>query len=453
MSGKRIPLKLSKKILFILLFILLCTYAPFAAAADTYPFVTKGGSGGTGDETPRLMVFDACSNPLQISFSESNYRLPYSPDAYDNQVVFVENENIYLLDLPMRFIRELTVDGGNSEPAISDSGVVWVHSYTSNFLTSQNTTSQIYYYNPNTGETRQITSGDANRRHPAVSENKIVWIDSRNGNQDIYLYDIISRSETQITANPADQDAPAIFDNWVVWRDGRDGLNKTIYIYNLSNKEFSRISSTGDKDTGAPEITGTKVAWAGNRSILYLYDILTKVESSLAVDISEDGGVSVSRNQIVWHDPSWRSPPRTCPLNMFCPVETCCPPEYQVIMMYFFSDNSQEVVYLRQTSSGNPAIPVLDKVDLRPKVSDSLLIWVSEKIAVCSLSNQNISSLNLRRIPYSHQLPDSSLTHSQSKIDSKTQWPATPLSPNITFIAIGVGIGLYMNIIWRKGKI
>ncbi len=408
------------------------------------------------DNTPRFMGRDACDTKLQISFSESNNVQPHSPDVYDNRVVFVENGNIYLLDFTAKIIRELTVDGGNSAPAIGNSGVVWVHSYASNTPTSQNSISQIYYYNTNAGETQQITTGDANRSQPAISGNKIVWTDSRNGNQDIYLYDTISRTETQITKNTADQDAPAISDNWVVWRDGRDGPDKTIYLYNIVNGDFSRISSTGHTETGEPAIAGTKVAWAGNRSMLYQYDIPTKSESSLDVDISADRVVSVSRNQLVWYDPHFSNPYRACPPNKMCIVETYCSGcqgSYQGILMYFFADTTQEEVYRRWTPSGGPSLK--NTIDVRPKVSDSLLVWNSEKIAVCPLTNQNISAINLRKIPYSGQQQESSpsLKPSQTKMGTTTQKPTTPLPAHLTLAAIGVGIGLYLSITRRKNKI
>ena len=404
------------------------------------------------DETPGLIGHSMCSNPLQVSFSESKNVRPHSPDVYKNRVVFVEKENIYLLDLPAGTIQELTVDGGNSAPAIGDSGIVWVHSNAGTILAPQPATSQVYYYNTTTGETQKITTGDANRSQPAISGTKIVWTDSRNGNKDIYLYDTITRNETQVTTNPEDQDAPAIFDNQVVWRDGRDGPDKTMYLYNLKTREFSRISSTAHEEAGEPEIAGTKVAWAGNRSTVCLYDITTKSESSMQADIFGDGGVSVSRNQLVWHDPLWRSPLPVCPPMMYCPVETCCPPEYQAIIMHSFSDTIQEEVYLRRVYAGIPGGPRVVNIDLRPKVSDTLLTWVDDKISVCSLSNQNILSINLRKIPYSSQPLVESQKPNQTHMGTLTQRPATPLPSYLTFIAIVVSIGTCSGIIRRKEK-
>ena len=81
-----------------------------------------------------------------------------------------------------------------------------------------------------TGETVQITSGPAARRFAAISGERVVWEDERNGNADIYLFDLSTGEEIQLTSDPATQADPAISGNRVVWEDFRSGLPEIFMV-------------------------------------------------------------------------------------------------------------------------------------------------------------------------------------------------------------------------------
>ena len=53
--------------------------------------------------------------------------------------------------------------------------------------------------------------------YPVAYGNSIVRADYRNGNGDIYLYDIQSEQGRQITSDSAERALPDISGDWIVW--------------------------------------------------------------------------------------------------------------------------------------------------------------------------------------------------------------------------------------------
>jgi len=92
----------------------------------------------------------------------------------------------------------------------------------------------------------RVTKDPSDQEKPAISEDKILWMDSRNDNWDIYICDLSLNGEyggcldtdekIQITANDKDQYNPSISRDRMVWVDYRNG-NSDIYMYDLSADE------------------------------------------------------------------------------------------------------------------------------------------------------------------------------------------------------------------------
>jgi len=55
----------------------------------------------------------------------------------------------------------------------------------------------------------RVTTDPGTQSQAAVSGDRIVWRDSRNGNYDIYLYDLSTETETRITSHASEQKTPA----------------------------------------------------------------------------------------------------------------------------------------------------------------------------------------------------------------------------------------------------
>jgi beta propeller repeat protein len=94
---------------------------------------------------------------------------------------------------------------------------------------------------PKITETKITTSGSASS--PDISGNKIVWQDSRLGNEksDIYMYDLSTKKETRITNNGSNHYSPAIYGNKVAWMEWYvnpvDLVDGGFYIRDLSTKK------------------------------------------------------------------------------------------------------------------------------------------------------------------------------------------------------------------------
>jgi TolB protein len=180
--------------------------------------------------------------------------------------------------------------------AVSGDRIVW--------RDSRNGAHDIYLFDLATStETRLTTGAIAHRERPAISGTTVAWEDYRNGNADIYLYDLLTGEERQLTTHGAFQGSPAISGNRVVWDDERWG-GFQIYLYDLSTSTESRISPNAGQQVHAA-ISGDKVVWEdwrnGNADI-YLYDLTTNTETSITTNSALQLYPAISGDRIVWAD-------------------------------------------------------------------------------------------------------------------------------------------------------
>jgi len=192
-------------------------------------------------------------------------------------------------------IRITTNSSDQVYPAISGDRIVWQDYRNGNW--------DVYLYDLSTGTETPITTNFSNQWSPAISGDRIVWQDYRNGNTDIYLYDLSTGTEIPITTNSSDQYNPAISGDRIVWQDYRNG-NWDVYLYDLSTGTETQIT-TNSSDQYNPAISGDRIVWQDDRNgntDIYLYDLSAGTETQITTNSSDQYNPAISGDRIVWQD-------------------------------------------------------------------------------------------------------------------------------------------------------
>ncbi len=246
-----------------------------------------GRNGGSFDEYNypvgnwNIYMYDiSTSKEYQIT---TNNLTQAGPDIYKDKIVWRDERNmeenpynpylhvqIYMYNLSTSV--ESQVNYGDSAcfvlsfPRIYGDKIVWM-------AESTGTNYNVYVYNLSTSTLNMIGSpyGNGYASQAAIYGNKIVWEEGGMdpGNTDIIMYDISTSTETKITTNGSSQSDPEIYGDRIVWRDSRNGnqndvTNYDIYMGTLIYSPFAKFSAsptTGkhplnvkftDKSTGSP---------------------------------------------------------------------------------------------------------------------------------------------------------------------------------------------------------
>lgn len=185
----------------------------------------------------------------------------------------------------------------------------------------------IFMYNTKTSKQMQITINPSSQMNPRVWGNYIIWQDSRNdavkeypGRWNLYLYDISTGGEKLICDTLAAHSTINISDNKIVWEDernfkGDNGLrggdnvpenNKDIYMYDILTGIETPVA-TGSLMECRPDISGNYIVYEdrNNGSLnadIVLYDILTKEKTFITKDKYDQGTPRIHGQYIVWMD-------------------------------------------------------------------------------------------------------------------------------------------------------
>jgi len=194
-----------------------------------------GGWGSEGNRTGNwdIYLYDlSTSTESQVTTSES---IQEYPAIYRDRIVWQDYRNgnldVYLYNLSTS--REIQITNNSADqysPDIYGDRIIWTD--------KRNGKSDIYMYNLSTSTESQITTRGSVEYGPAIYGNWIVYQDYRKGgeNLDIYLYDLSTSTETQITTNESNQWGELdIWENRIVWRDQRNG-NNDIYMCTVSGE-------------------------------------------------------------------------------------------------------------------------------------------------------------------------------------------------------------------------
>lgn len=84
------------------------------------------------------------------------------------------------------------------------------------------------------------------------------------------MYDLSTQEEAQITKNESYQGDSSIYGDRIVWRDTRNG-NDEIFMYDLSTSREIQITNGGY--SGGPKIYGDRIVWGTNTNNIYMCDL------------------------------------------------------------------------------------------------------------------------------------------------------------------------------------
>ena len=233
------------------------------------------------------------------------------PAIYGDKVVWSYWDKIHLYDLNARNDTIINMPGPYyaAYPAIHGDKIVWF------FYNMYNPKDGygLYVYDITTSEIL-ITKNVSDWTYPDIYGNRFVW--TENGN--IYMYDISTNIQTQIPINESASN-PAIYDNKIVWVGHRpndvaiDENNNSIsrsdiYMYDLSTKKETRISTSGRALN--PAIYGDRIVWPDSRNLdfltgpgdIYMYNLSTEEESRISYSERSSSPPAIYGDRIVWCD-------------------------------------------------------------------------------------------------------------------------------------------------------
>jgi beta propeller repeat protein len=180
----------------------------------------------------------------------------------------------------------------------------------------------------------RLTEDPAWQLQPAISGDRIVWTDERNGNPDIYLYDLASSvNPIQITDTPFPEVTPAISGDRIVWRQDQNYgdlvPNWDIYMceYNPATGDCPITAiATEDEDERSPAISGDRIVWMYEAFAddVHMYDLAAETEVLITYDPYTQAHPGIAGDLIVWVDALGGWDVKMCeynPTTEECPIK------------------------------------------------------------------------------------------------------------------------------------
>ncbi|MCK5016859.1 MAG: hypothetical protein KAS32_07280, partial [Candidatus Peribacteraceae bacterium] len=175
-------------------------------------------------------------------------------------------------------------------------------------------------------EENQITSSPNNAILPSIYEDKITFMDDRNGNYDIYLYDLATETEIQITNDSSYDGSPMIWGEYIFWYRSMNKLYVKNYVtgeeWQVGNGAAgdiydnyivwpgvlydidTRTSKVIGASSGTPHIHGDYVAYVDHTiDKIKLYEISTETETIISTpDNSDPFLLDIGETYVIYQD-------------------------------------------------------------------------------------------------------------------------------------------------------
>lgn len=154
------------------------------------------------------------------------------------------------------------------------------------------------------GVIESICSAAWGQYDTAISGNKIVWDDLRNGTDyNVYCYDTLTHVETPVCTAADDQWTPDISGDIAVWQDWRNpGTAPDIYMKNLTTGVETAVCTHSSAQWN-PRISGNHIVWADFREFntqIYGYNLSTGQEIALTSDYQDCDYPRIWGNKVVF---------------------------------------------------------------------------------------------------------------------------------------------------------
>ncbi len=151
-----------------------------------------------------------------------------------------------------------------------------------------------------------VTSDSFFQQLPAISANRIVWEDTRNGNADVFMFDALTLTETQISTTVSGHFNPDISGGRIVWRDFSTGMAE-IFVHDLATGTETNASNDGIDNQFNAAIDGDRIVWREQSETtfqkdLFVFDLGTSSETQITDNSTNEFPPAISGDRIVWHD-------------------------------------------------------------------------------------------------------------------------------------------------------
>ena len=250
-----------------------------------------------------IYLYDLVSGlETQLTSAPSHQR---KPDISGRIVVWEDfrngNADVFMMDLSGENPDEIPVSVDSAQdvdPAVDGNIIV--------FGSNRYSVGDIYLYRIHDGVTQPVTVGEDYERNPDVSGDFVAYESYAAGDADIWLYSIPLGVSERATNDPAEQYLHAISSNRLVYTDNRNGTPEN-YKLNIYLLEFQFISDIevsplsldfGDVVIGSSSSQVVTITNSGLEPIIFSIGFKSGSSSDFTVT-SDPSGLSVAPNHTV----------------------------------------------------------------------------------------------------------------------------------------------------------
>lgn len=252
-------------------------------------------------ETPPLE-----NNPALVRITNQP-AAQFNPDIWGDTIVWMDmrngNSDIYAYTFANDTEWPVAVaTGDQSNPSIYGDHIVWSDD------TCGCGSNKIFMLTISNGTVSSISDSPWDDYSPEIFNNRVVWYSytgSPGGPEfsDVYMFDINSWECKQITKDDPLQYNPTVYENYIVWHDDRN-VNWEIYLYNISTGFEERITNE-EEQSFCPEMWGNRIVYYFHDRIkddwaVRMYDVKGRVQTDIEPWMYGDAHPVIYEDRVAW---------------------------------------------------------------------------------------------------------------------------------------------------------